>query len=286
MRLARVRRASAAPVELVVGVDSEHVVSLATVPGCEDADPLAALERFGTAGLAEHVTRATDQVRTGDLLFEPPVARCSKVCCLALNYRAHAAESNMEVPPNPVLFFKPPSALIGHRRVIRPPARTRHVEHEVELAVVIGKPTRDLDPHHWRDAVAGYTVINDMTARDLQLANIGRNQPWDQAKGFDTFAPVGPFLVTPDEIDDPQSLDMTLTVAGEVRQQANTKQMVFDIPRLLADLSDGMTLLPGDLIATGTTAGIAPVAHGDVMHASIAGIGTLINSIEWSANDL
>lgn len=281
MRLARVRRSAAAPVELVAAVDAERVVSLAALAGCADADPIAALDRYGAPGLAERAAEGTDRLREDELVFEPPVAHCSKVCCLALNYQAHAAESNLEVPPNPVLFFKPPSALLGHRGVVRPPARTEHVEHEVELAVVIGKPTRGLLRDDWRAAVAGYTVINDMTARDLQLANIGRNQPWDQAKAFDTFAPVGPYLVTPDEIDDPQALEMTLTVGDTVRQQANTKQMVFDVPRLIADLSDGMTLLPGDLIATGTTAGIAPVADGDVMQATVAGVGTLINPVRW-----
>jgi 5-oxopent-3-ene-1,2,5-tricarboxylate decarboxylase/2-hydroxyhepta-2,4-diene-1,7-dioate isomerase len=286
MRLARIRRSPDGPVELVAGLDGDQVVSLHDIDGCGDADPVAALARLGVDAVGEAVGRLVANGATvlpePDLLFEPPVATCTKVCCLALNYAAHAAESRLELPPDPVLFFKPPSALAGHGAVVRPPARTKHVEHEVELAVVIGRVTRDLPADQWRSAVAGYTVINDMTARDLQLANLRRNQPWDQSKAFDTFAPLGPYLVTPDEVPDPHDLRMRLTVAGQVRQEANTSQMVFDIPRLLADLSDGMTLLPGDVIATGTTAGIAPLADGDVMHAEIPGVGRLVNRIEWS----
>lgn len=308
MRLARIRRSPEAPVELVAAIDGPsrglrgdlsgdlpgdrelpdggRVVSLRDLDGCGDADPVAALARLGVAALETAARRfAADSARVlpaADLVFEPPVATCSKICCLALNYADHAAESRLELPPDPVLFFKPPSALVGHGAVVRPPARTEHVEHEVELAVVIGRVTRDLPAAEWRTAIAGYTVINDMTARDLQLANIGRNQPWDQAKAFDTFAPLGPFLVTPDEVPDPHDLEMRLSVAGQVRQRANTRQMVFDLPRLLADLSDGMTLLPGDVIATGTTAGIAPLAEGDVMEAEIAGVGRLVNRVSWA----
>ncbi|NEE02309.1 fumarylacetoacetate hydrolase family protein [Phytoactinopolyspora halotolerans] len=198
---------------------------------------------------------------------------------MALNYRAHAEESGLEVPPDPVLFFKPPSALTGHRSEIRPPARTKHVEHEVELAVVIGTRCRDVPADEWRRVVAGYTIVNDLTARDLQLINHGRNVPWDQAKAFDGFAPLGPYLVTADAVPDPSGLEMTLTIDGEVRQHARTAQMVFGIPRLIEDLTDGMTLEPGDVIATGTTAGIAPVSDGDEMHATITGLGTLRNRV-------
>lgn len=246
-------------------------------------DPVAALRVHGL----DRLTELVDERSAGPLLdqsavlFEPPVATCTKICCLALNYRAHAEESGMEVPPEPVLFFKPPSALTGHNRPVVAPARTRHLEHEVELAVVIGQVTRDLPAERWHEAVAGYTVINDMTARDLQLANIARNVPWDQSKGFDTFAPVGPFLATVDEVPDPQALELVLEVDGEVRQRANTKQMVFALPQLIEDLSNGMTLMPGDLIATGTVAGIAPLKDGDTMRATVAGVGTLVNTVKF-----
>lgn len=252
-----------------------ELVSLAAL-GSDD--PVALLKLHGTK-LSDVQGPVLDE---SAVIFEPPVATCTKICCLALNYQEHADESGMQVPPVPVLFFKPPSALTGHRRPVIAPARTKHLEHEVELAVVIGRVTRDLPAERWREAVAGYTVLNDMTARDLQLANIERNVPWDQSKGFDTFAPCGPYLVTADEVPDPQSLGLTLEVDGQVRQRANTRQMVFGIPQLIADLSDGMTLMPGDLIATGTIAGIAPLSDGDVMHATVEGVGTLTNEVRFS----
>ncbi|MCP2329456.1 5-oxopent-3-ene-1,2,5-tricarboxylate decarboxylase/2-hydroxyhepta-2,4-diene-1,7-dioate isomerase [Hamadaea flava] len=284
MFLARIRRAEGAPVE-VAALDRE-TGALLTLPSGMSGDPVALLRDYGVAELTEAVDRMR---RTGAapldpraVLFEPPVATCTKICCLALNYAAHAAESRLEVPPEPVLFFKPPSALIGHRRTVVAPARTRHLEHEVELAIVIGAETRDLPAERWREAVAGYSVINDVTARDLQLANMERNVPWDQAKGFDTFAPLGPYLVTADEVPDPQALELRLEVGGRLRQQANTADMVFGIPRLIEDLSDGMTLSPGDVIATGTVAGLAPLSDGDVMHASVSGLGTLINPVRFT----
>jgi 5-oxopent-3-ene-1,2,5-tricarboxylate decarboxylase/2-hydroxyhepta-2,4-diene-1,7-dioate isomerase len=283
VHLGRVRRSPGEPVELAAWHPGHGLVSLRR-PAPDD-DPLAFLARYGIADATEIVRVAHSEAADEDVLaeetviFEPPVARCGKVCCMALNYRAHAEESDLAVPPDPVLFFKPPSALTGHRTVVRSPARTRHVEHEVELAVVIGTRCRDVPAAEWRRVVAGYTIINDLTARDLQLVNHRRNVPWDQFKAFDGFAPLGPYLVTADEVPDPGRLDMTLVVDGEVRQQANTGQMVFGIPRLIEDLTDGMTLEPGDVIATGTTAGISPLADGDVMHATIAGLGTLSNQV-------
>jgi 5-oxopent-3-ene-1,2,5-tricarboxylate decarboxylase/2-hydroxyhepta-2,4-diene-1,7-dioate isomerase len=270
----------------LAGWHPEHgLVSLRRLAPDVHGDPLALLDRYGADGAAALVRTAHEEAVDDDVLaersviFEPPVAYCSKLCCMALNYRAHAEESGLEVPPEPVLFFKPPSALTGHRSEIRPPARTKHVEHEVELAVVIGTRCRDVPADEWRSVVAGYTIVNDLTARDLQLINHERNVPWDQSKGFDGFAPLGPYLVTADAVPDPSRLEMTLTIDGEVRQQARTSQMVFDIPALIEDLTDGMTLEVGDVIATGTTAGIAPVADGDVMHATITGFGTLSNRV-------
>ncbi|WP_283139480.1 fumarylacetoacetate hydrolase family protein [Rhizohabitans arisaemae] len=283
MFLGRIRRAAAEPVEVVAWRSGGGLLPLRGLEGGDD--PVAVLGHYGLDRLSEEVERrwesADELLAEGAVLFEPPVATCTKVCCLALNYVEHAEESGLEVPPEPVLFFKPPSALVGHNRPVLAPARTSHLEHEVELAVVIGSVVRDLPVERWREAVAGYTVLNDMTARDLQLANIARNVPWDQSKGFDTFAPVGPYLATVDEVPDPQVLDLTLEVDGEVRQRANTKQMVFGVPRLIADLSDGMTLMPGDLIATGTIAGIAPLREGDVMRATVGGVGTLVNEVRF-----
>lgn len=285
MHLGRIRRGPGEPVELVAWQPGLGLLSLRRHISGPGGDPLALLDLHGPAGVSDLVQAAREAADANDVLaedevtFEPPVARCGKVCCMALNYRAHAEESGLEVPPDPVLFFKPSTALAGHRTEIRPPARTKHIEHEVELAVVIGARCRDVPASEWHTVIAGYTIINDLTARDLQLINHDRNVPWDQSKGFDGFAPLGPYLVTADAVPDPGALDMTLVIDGEVRQRANTSQMVFGIPRLIEDLTDGMTLEPGDVIATGTTAGIAPVADGDVMHATITGLGTLSNRI-------
>lgn len=289
--LARIRLTDTSEPALVARVTdgdgaggADLLLPLAGSLGRGIADPVALAMDPTLMALAAHAVdtaERTSLLRADEVVFDVPTPTCSKVCCLALNYREHAAESRLEVPPEPVLFFKPPSALAPHRAVVHAPPRTRHLEHEVELAVVIGRPTRDLPAERWREAVAGYTVINDITARDLQLVNMQRNVPWDQSKGFDTFAPVGPYLATVDEIADPQVLDMALSVGGQVRQQANTSQMVFGVAQLIADLSNGMTLLPGDIIATGTTAGIAPLSNGDVMVSTIAGVGTLINEVVY-----
>jgi 5-oxopent-3-ene-1,2,5-tricarboxylate decarboxylase/2-hydroxyhepta-2,4-diene-1,7-dioate isomerase len=289
MHLARVRLSPESAPVLVVRVGetggADELLPLRGLPGVDTADPIELLGsgEFSSisAAVQAQIAQASpaDLLSADDVIFEPPVAQCSKICCLALNYVEHAEESSLEVPADPVLFFKPPSALLGHGGLVVAPARTKHVEYEVELAVVIGRTTRDLPADRWREAVAGYTIINDMTARDLQAINMQRNQPWDQAKGFDTFAPLGPYLVTADEIADPNALEMRLSVGGELRQKASTSQMVFDVPTLIADLSYGMTLSPGDIIATGTIAGLRSLRDGDVMQASIDGIGTLTNPL-------
>lgn len=286
MHIARIRRTASGPVELAFrvreGDDGVDILAIPVGDGrlSDTDDPVALLSSLGEVGLrqafasAEHV-----EVRADVVIFEPPVAVCSKICALALNYAAHAEESNLDVPPEPVLFFKPSTALVGHGHDVVAPARTHHVEHEVELAVVIGTECRDVAVDDWERVVAGYSIINDVTARDLQMANLRRNQPWDQSKAFDTFAPLGPYLVTRESVADPQDLELVLTIDGEVRQSANTADMVFPIGRLIQDLSDGMTLLPGDVIATGTMAGISPLRSGDRMYASVTGLGTLVNDV-------
>lgn len=298
VHLARVRRDSDSDPEVAIRVPGpgpagrpHALLPLAAVLGASAGDDPVAVATSSTVGeLADEVARAARDgsvvlLNADQVVFEPPTPTCTKICCMALNYREHASESQLSVPGEPVWFLKPPSALVGHKASVRPPTRTRKVDHELELAVVIGQVTRDLPAHRWREAVAGYTVINDVTARDLQLRSMERNVPWDQSKGFDTFAPLGPYLVTADEVPDPLTLDMTLTVDGQVRQKANTSQMVFTVPEIIADLSDGMTLLPGDVIATGTTAGISSLKHGAVMVCTIDHVGTLVNEVIYPPSD-
>lgn len=277
MFLARVRTANETIVAARVAPGT--LVRLDMIaPGGSD-DPLELLAQFPPDALA---IEAKELARRPELLldeesvvFEPPVGRCSKLVCVALNYRAHAEEGEFELPPAPVIFFKPSTSMVGHGQPVVRPARSMRLDYEVELGVVIGKRVRDLAAEQWLEAVAGYTVINDITARDLQLEAIEANVPWDRSKGFDTFAPLGPYLVTPDEVPDPHNLDLEIRVGGRVLQSSNTRNMIFDIPHLLADISYGMTLEPGDVIATGTPDGIGPVEHGDVMEATVGNLGTL-----------
>jgi 2-keto-4-pentenoate hydratase/2-oxohepta-3-ene-1,7-dioic acid hydratase in catechol pathway len=204
----------------------------------------------------------------------PPVTP-TKIVCVGRNYRAHVRELGNELPAEPLLFFKPPSSLLPPGGVIRLPANSGRVDFEGELAVVIARRVRHLKPDAgWRHVVRGFTLANDVTARDLQE----KDQQWTRAKGFDTFCPVGPLVS--DELD----LDTGLTIEtrhnDELRQHASTLDFIFPIPFLLSFITAAFTLEPGDLILTGTPAGVAPLAPGDRVEVSIAGLGVLANTVE------
>jgi len=197
----------------------------------------------------------------------------SKIVALGRNYREHAAELGNEVPVEPLIFFKPPSAVIGPEEAIRLPAMSMRVDYEGELVVVMGRRAyrlrEDEDPLAY---VLGYTCGNDVTARDLQQ----RDGQFARAKGFDTFAPIGPVIAT---ALDPTNLRIETRVNGQVRQRARTRDLLFPVPMLIRFISQVMTLLPGDLIFTGTPAGVGPLADGDVVEVEIEGIGTLRNPV-------
>ena len=201
-----------------------------------------------------------------------PVAP-SKIVCVGRNYREHAAELGNKMPDEPLLFLKPPSAVIASGDSIELPPQSQQVEHEGELGVVIGrrarKLTEDDDPLNY---VFGYTCVNDVTARDLQRKDV----QFTRAKSFDTFCPVGPFIV--DGLD-PLNLVVTTRVNGTVKQSGRTADMAFSVPFLIRYISNVMTLYPGDLIATGTPAGVSPMKDGDVVEVEIEGIGTLRNTV-------
>ncbi|MCJ7513845.1 MAG: fumarylacetoacetate hydrolase family protein, partial [Anaerolineales bacterium] len=182
--------------------------------------------------------------------------RPGKIICVARNYPLHAAEHEAEVPAWPLLFFKPPTAVIGPGQAIRLPPQSRQVEHEAELAVVVGAPGRWISPQDAPRHVLGYCAANDVTARDLQ----NRDGQWTRGKGFDTFCPVGPWIET--NLDPADAL-ITCAVNGQMRQMGSTRDMVFSIPQLLAFISSVMTLEAGDLILTGTPAGVGPLQPGD-----------------------
>ncbi|MBN2090496.1 fumarylacetoacetate hydrolase family protein [candidate division KSB1 bacterium] len=216
---------------------------------------------------------------TDDFTYEIPISRPSKVICLGRNYAAHARESGNEPPSEPIIFAKAPSSLIPHQGTILIPKGIGRVDHEVELAVIIGKTGKSIPESNAMDYVAGYTIVNDVTARDRQFAEIKASQPWFLSKGLDTFGPIGPYLVPKDQIPDPHKLDITLKINGEIKQKSNTSNMIFSIPELIAFISRFMTLNCGDIISTGTPEGISPLKDGDIVEAEIPEIGILRNFV-------
>ncbi len=197
----------------------------------------------------------------------------SKIICVGRNYAAHAAEHQAEVPEVPLIFLKPPSAVIGPNDTIFLPPQSKQVEHEAELAVVIGKRGRWIASEDAFTYVVGYTIANDVTARDLQR----RDGQWTRGKGFDTFCPLGPWIETD---FDPADALITCRVNGEMRQMGSTRDMVFRIPQLISFISSVMTLEPGDVILTGTPAGVAPLQDGDTVEIEIEGLGILHNPVK------
>ncbi|MBI3456254.1 MAG: fumarylacetoacetate hydrolase family protein [Candidatus Rokubacteria bacterium] len=210
-----------------------------------------------------------------------PIPRPRKnIFCTGRNYAEHAAERGAAPPDRPVFFTKPQTAVVGPGAAIVHHAATQALDYEVELAVVVGRGGRDFGPETALEHVFGYTVLNDVTARDLQKAH----QQWFKGKSLDTFCPMGPVLVTKDEVPDPQALGIRLRVNGETRQEASTAQMIFDVATLLAALAVGMTLEPGDILTTGTPSGVGAAAGaylkpGDLIEAEIDGIGCLTNRV-------
>ena len=210
-----------------------------------------------------------------------PFARPGKIVCVGLNYRDHAEESGMEIPARPLLFAKWPNALIGPGKPILLPAQAKEVDYEAELGVVIGERARGVAAADALGHVAGYVCANEVSARDVQFAD----GQWTRGKSFDTFGPVGP-MVSADQVPDPQALPIRCLVNGEVVQDSSTAQMIFTVAEVIAFISDGITLEPGDLILTGTPAGVGwvrkpPVflADGDEVTVEIEGVGSLTNPV-------
>lgn len=202
----------------------------------------------------------------------PVPVRPSKILCIGRNYAEHAAELGHDLPVEPLVFMKPPSALVGSGEAIVLPAISDRVDFEGELAVVIGQRCRHVPEEEAMAVVGGYTLLNDVTARDLQK----KDGQWARAKGFDTFAPCGPRLVTD---FDPSDVRLRTLVNGEVRQEGRTSQLIFGIPFLIAYLSRVMTLEAGDLISTGTPSGVGPLKPGDTVEVWVEGLGSLINPV-------
>ncbi|NOZ61424.1 MAG: fumarylacetoacetate hydrolase family protein [Calditrichaeota bacterium] len=226
--------------------------------------------------------RSLDDVELKEsIVYDLPIARPQKIICLGRNYKKHAEEFQNVVPPEPIIFAKLPTSLLPPGGTIRLPRDVGRVDHEIELAVVIGKSGKKIPKDRAMEHVAGYSVLNDVTARAMQIEDMKEKKPWMRSKSFDTFCPLGPFLVPADEIEDAHSLDISLKVNGEIKQQANTAEMVYKIPDIISYISRHITLNAGDIIATGTPAGVSELKPGDVVTGEIAGLGVLENSVDW-----
>jgi 2-keto-4-pentenoate hydratase/2-oxohepta-3-ene-1,7-dioic acid hydratase in catechol pathway len=211
-----------------------------------------------------------------------PLQRIGKIICIGLNYRDHAEEAKMAIPETPTVFSKWANTVIGHGHPIVLPRNSTKPDYEAELAVVIGKRGRHIAEADWREHVFGYTILNDVSARDFQMAT----SQWTIGKTFDTFAPIGPWIVSADEIPDPGALKISLTLSGETMQDSSTGNLIFGIPKLIAYLSSVMTLQPGDVISTGTPAGVGFARKpprwlkpGDTVSVQVEGIGELTNPV-------
>jgi len=250
--------------------------------------------RRGSEWMSSVMEKIEDQMLVGELRatgalisftsveLNPPVIAPGNIFAIGLNYAAHAAEGNAKEQEFPLVFTKNVTALVGMKGEITLPRISDMIDYEAELAVIIGKEAKSVSADEAMDYVAGYTILNDVTARDLQR----RERQWARAKGLDTFAPCGPWLVTTDEITDPHSLEIELTVNGEVRQHSNTGDLIFKIPQLIEFISQDLTLKPGDIISTGTPSGVGAYMNppvflkdGDMVEISISGIGVLSNRI-------
>lgn len=243
------------------------------------ADALAVVARGVTAvdQSRAHTTRRLSEVRLHAPLLNPP-----RVFAIGLNYRDHAKESGMEIPKTPVVFFKLTTSIIGPGDAIMLPKNSTQPDYEAEFAFVIGKGGYRIPASAWREHVYGYTIVNDVSARDVQFAST----QWSMSKSFPTFCPLGPAIVTADEIGDPHQLAIGLSIDGEVLQNSNTRELVFGIPELVEHLSSITPLLPGDIVSTGTPPGVGLgrtpkrwLKPGETVTVMVEGLGSLTNPV-------
>jgi 2-keto-4-pentenoate hydratase/2-oxohepta-3-ene-1,7-dioic acid hydratase in catechol pathway len=220
-----------------------------------------------------------DGIRFGTDRYDPaavdvlPPSEPSKIVCVGLNYASHAEEENMEIPDRPLLFLKPPNAVSGHGDTVTLPAGKETVEYEAEIAAVVGEQCRNVAAEDAMDVVAGFTCLDDVSNRDDQRVE----QNWVRGKAFDNAAPVGPVVATPDEV--PADAAVELRVNGETRQSSSRADWIFSLPELVAEITSYMTLERGDIISTGTPAGVGPLSDGDVVEVEVEGVGTLRHDV-------
>jgi 2-keto-4-pentenoate hydratase/2-oxohepta-3-ene-1,7-dioic acid hydratase in catechol pathway len=284
MRLATVRTWAGPRAAVLVG---DHLVDVHAVdPGVPPSVRQILEGGPTTLQAAQHAAQRSEafKIPVADAEFLAPVNDPHKIICVGLNYKDHAAESGVPIPKDPVLFSKYATALIGHGESIVLPPVSSEVDYEAELVVVIGRRGRNIPAAAALEYVAGYTIGHDVSARDWQLKKDGKQ--WMAGKTFDTFAPMGPYLVTADEVPDPQNLRIALRLNGQTMQDSSTTQLIFGIKEVVAYLSVVMTLEPGDVIFTGTPPGVGvarkpPVflKAGDVCEVEIEGLGVLKNPV-------
>jgi 2-keto-4-pentenoate hydratase/2-oxohepta-3-ene-1,7-dioic acid hydratase in catechol pathway len=270
------RSTSAAPEPGVLQKDA--VYPLAPLGYADVESFIAAGEK--ALGSTQAMTSQSASVPLSSVQLLSPLLHPQRIFCVGLNYQDHATESKMAVQAVPTIFMKLPSAITGPDSDIVLPNNSTQPDYEAELAVVIGRSARNVTRDNWRQYVFGYTILNDVSARDVQLAT----SQWTLGKSFPTFCPIGPCVVTADELKDPHSLDVRLTIDGETMQQANTRDLIFDIPAVLGYISAIVPLEPGDIVSTGTPQGVGLgrtpprwMRPGEEVVIEISGIGRLVN---------
>ena len=234
------------------------------------------------ARLRNSLQGKTHRIPLAEVELRAPLQNPPRIFCLGLAYRDHAIETHQEIPKVPTIFLKLTSALNGPRSAVVLPKRTQQPDYEAEFAFVIGTGGKNISADAWEEHIFGYTIMNDVSARDVQMAT----SQWSLGKSFDTFAPLGPAIVTKDEVPDPHALDIKLTIGGEVLQHSNTRELIFRVPDLIAYLSAITSLEPGDIISTGTPAGVGLgrtphrwLRPGETIVTEVEGLGQLVNAV-------
>ena len=265
----------------------EHICDLAPVLMEMGADPVTELEKLIVQDidlnlLEQKIQKVNFDIPAKEADFLSPIVNPDKIICIALNYHEHIEEVKREQPKKPYVFLKAPTSLTGHGQTIYTPQGCQSLSFEAELAVIIGKEGKNIPEEKAFDHVFGYTIMNDMSARDIGRTNLAKIEiDWYCTKSFDSGGPLGPCVVTRDEIANPNDLHIQLRVNGDVKQDGNTNLMIYQVPRLIEFVSENNTLKSGDIIATGTLGGAkGTVVKGDVITITLEGIGTLQNPVE------
>lgn len=276
MRLVNFRRSG----RTEFGVEKDGWIQSLSAAGYESDAAFFAAGDAALAAAKKLLESGEDRHRLEDVQLLAPVLKPGKILCVGLNYRDHAIESKMAIPDVPTIFLKLPNAIIGPGAEIVLPKNSSQPDYEAEFAAVIGRGGRNIRREDWKRHILGYTILNDVSARDVQLAT----SQWTLGKSFDTFAPMGPAIVTADEIEDPHDLDIQLSIGGELLQRSNTRELIFKLPELVEYLSSIVPLEPGDVISTGTPAGVGLgrtpkrwLKPGEEIVIRIEGIGELRN---------